>query len=58
MSDSDISYYSRRVIEERIKAQQASKPEARTAHHMLSEIYMERVESLKNGSSARRRESQ
>jgi hypothetical protein len=37
------------VIEERARAQQAKQPEARAAHHMLSEIYLERLESLKNG---------
>jgi hypothetical protein len=47
--ESDIRYYSRRVIEERARAQQAKQPEARAAHHMLSEIYLERLESLKNG---------
>ena len=51
IDDSDIRYYERRVIEERTRAQQAKEPEARAAHRMLSEIYLERLDSLRNGNA-------
>ena len=52
IDDSDIRYYERRVVEERARAQQAKEPAARAAHRMLSEIYLERLDSLKIGSAA------
>lgn len=44
--ETDLVYYARRVREEHLRAEQADKPEARSAHRLLATIYTERVEAL------------
>lgn len=47
--ETDLAYYARRVREEHSLAEQAEKPEARSAHRPLATIYTERVEALSSG---------
>lgn len=41
--DDDLSYFQHRAEEEVKRAQEATLPEVVAAHHILSELYLERV---------------